>query len=66
MELKTFLGVCTCAKKVLFCNCFHQTSGSMSGTWGHHEVPDRSVEDRRFILVELKTFLGMCSCTKKV
>ena len=65
-ELRTFLGLNACNKKVLFCKSRCQTSGSVSGTWGPPEVPDGSVEDRRVILVELRTFISLIGYNGKV
>ena len=48
VELLMFLGLISCNKNVLFYKHCCQTSGSVSGTWGPPEVPDGSVEDRRW------------------
>lgn len=55
MELRIFLWMCSCAKKVLFYKSFCQTSGSVSGMLGHLEVPDGSVKEKRVILIKLTT-----------
>ena len=45
-----------CYKKVVSKSCF-QTSGSLSGTCGYHDVLDESLMDRRVKLVELIIYL---------